>query len=117
MALTDDEMSEAIIYLGYSSRTVIPGTTEYSKILSDRFLGLGDFGEKRIKKYLRKVRDVDEKMEQATERFSVTQVDDFKLNDKELEKLRSIRKTYIKELSRITCIPSCYGTNGVSIGL
>jgi hypothetical protein len=117
MALTDDEKTEAVVYLGYSSRTVIPGTTEYSKIISDNLTNLGDFGERRVKKFLKRVRDVDEKIEQATERLSVTQVDDFKLNEDEIQKLRSVRKSYVKEISTVTNIPSVRSSSGVGVCL
>lgn len=117
MALTIDEKSEAIIYLGYPARTVQTGMTEYSKILSDRLDNLGDFGEKRVKKYMKRIREVDDKIEEATERFSVSQVDDFKLSDTEVEKLRSVRKSYVKELSKITNIPAAPSSSGISVGL
>lgn len=116
MALTDAEKDEIVFYLGYPANTLITGSLDYSSIIADRLTGYQDFTETRVKKYLKRIREIDTKIEAASERVSMSEVDGMKFNPGEVAALRGIKKSYIKELSTITGIPTaCRG--GVSVSL
>jgi hypothetical protein len=102
MALTDAEKGEVLFYLGYPAITLVEGSTHYSKILADRLAALPDYAETRARKIMKKIRDIDVKLEEATERMSVKEVDGFQLNENEVQGLKGMRKGHVKELASLT---------------
>jgi hypothetical protein len=116
MALSDEQKHDVIFFLGYPGKTLISGSTNYSNIVSDRLDNLNDQIETQVAKLLRKLKKVDEKIEEAMCRFSTEKVDDVKLNENERVLLSNERKRYIRQLSELLDI-SMYGgcPNGINM--
>ena len=105
MALTDTQKTDVIFHMGWPGKTLLEGSTDYSKIISDRLDGLTDEMEALIGKLLGKIKKIDDKLMEALDRFSTKRVDDIELNPRERELLRAERRRYLNQLSELTDVP------------
>lgn len=118
MALLDNEKGEAIYFLGYPAKTLVAGTIDYSARVAERFTSLPDHFEARIRKTMSRLRDIDTKLDEATARFSVTQVEGVVMNQNERGLLIQERKRLVLQLSHLLDLPQarkCSGNIGVKI--
>lgn len=118
MALTDKQKDCVIFYLGWPAKTLVSGSTDYSKIIVDRLDGLSTDSEKRIKGILEKIEGIDTQLEEARCRASTSKVDNITLNPDEIRLLKSERNRCKKELSHFLDISiKCSGSNMGNIAI
>jgi hypothetical protein len=103
--LTDKEKYEIVSLLGWTPKVLIVGSTDYSKILSDRLSNLPQGVEELIREKLHRLRMVDDKREAALCRASTKSVGDIVLNTDELYILDKERRRLLMELSDLTDVP------------
>lgn len=99
MALTTQEKHEIIYQLGWPGKTLIEGSTDYSKIVADRLANLNDAIEVIVRRLLARAKKLDEKLDEAVCRLSAKQVGDIHLNEDEILLLRKEKKAVLRELS------------------
>lgn len=118
MAMNDAEKGEALFFLGYSARTLVPDTTDYSPRVAEKFTRIPDHFEVRIRKTLQRIRDIDNKLDEATARYSVTEIEGVKLNAQESSMLRSERRRLQLQLSNLLDLPVCRsGSSMIGVGI
>ena len=105
MALTDKEKHEVINYLGWPAKTLVTGSTHYNNLIADRLINLNDDIEILARKMLARLRELDDKMDEAKCRFSTGKVGDITINKNEIHMLRSERSRLRRELHRLLDIP------------
>lgn len=105
MALSDQEKLDVIFYLGWPGKTLIEGSTDYSKIIADKMENLSAPIELRVKGLLTKIVAIDERIEGALCRMAAKKVGDIETNSDELYLLRKERMNYLRELSDLLDIP------------
>ena len=103
--LSATEQQSVVKFLGWPSKTLQVDSTHYSKIFVDRLTSLDAEGEVIVRDYLRKLGEIDEKIECATCRVSTEQVDNITLNNREIEQLYKLRRRWICELSDFLDLP------------
>jgi hypothetical protein len=114
MALSDTEKADVVYRLGWSGKVLIEGSTDYSKIIADRLIGLSGPIEAQIRTLLTRIKSITESIDSAICRLSAKQVGDIILRDDELYQLRREEKKLKKELAALTDIP-LMGGGGTSI--
>ena len=100
MALTDSEKQEIIYSLGYPAKSLVPGTTNYSRILASRFDDVPEFIENKVRQLLCQIRAVDAKLGEATSRFAATQIQDITVNIDESRMLERERRRLIRLIAQ-----------------
>jgi len=107
MALSQKQRTKILFYLGHPGLTIVPDSTFFSGIISDRFDAANDVPEicMVVVGLLKKLEDIDCKLEKARCRLSASKVDSITLNEKEISKLLCERTRCIKELSAHIAIP------------
>lgn len=116
MSLTTREKADVILSLGWSAKTIIEGSTDYSKIIADRLNSLTDAFEFHIRNLLVRISALDTKLDEASSRLSAKQVGDITLRDDEIQQLKLERKRNIKRLASLVDIPA-RGLSGDSISV
>jgi hypothetical protein len=109
MALSDAEKFDVVFRLGWSGKTLIVDSTDYSKIIADRLINLSAPIEAQIRLLLSRLKKVTESIDAAMCRLSAKQVGDITLRDDELYQLRREEKRIKKELSALTDVPFLTG--------
>lgn len=99
MALSTQQKADAIFYLGWSAKTLIPGSTDYSKIVADRLETLTPESESTVVLWLDKIRAIDTALDAAICRLTAKRVGDIETNPDEIRELRKERLRIIRELS------------------
>ena len=106
---SDQERYDMIFYLGWPAKVLLSGSTHYQKTLNDRFLNLSEEAETIARRILKKLKKLDEKLEEAQCRFATSKVgggaNSIELNENERELLLKERKRCIRELSQTLDIP------------
>ncbi len=103
--LSATEQQSVVKFLGWPSKTLQVNSTHYSKIFVDRLTALDAEGEAIVQDYLRKLGEIDEKIECATCRVSTEKVDNIHLNNREIDQLYALRHRWIHELSDFLDLP------------
>lgn len=116
MALTDSEKGEAIYFLGYPAKTLVAGSIDYSRRVAERFENLPDHFEVRIRKTMTRLRAVDEKMDDAVNRYAVKDLDGIQLNENERSQLIAERNRLLLQLSHLLDLPPVK-KGGLNIGV
>ena len=116
MALTDTQKATVIFYLGYAGKTLIQGSTSYSKIISDRLENLSPEIETQTSSILIKIKDIDSRLEDSAGHFAAKKVGDIELNGNERMLLIAERSRYIGQLSGLLDIPSMGSGSGSGSG-
>lgn len=101
--------------LGYPAKTIKSGTTDYSRIISDRLDNQETETEDRVRGLLNQVDSLDTKLQEASSRFLAQSVGDIKLNPNESRLLKKERARVIKELGQILDLMPRGG--GLAIGV
>ena len=117
MAFTDTEKAQIVFQLGWPARTIISGSTDYSKIFSDRLNGLGDANEAICRKLLSRLNAIDEKHQGATCRQSAQRVDSIETNPDEIRMLRKEKIGVLRELSDLLNLEIMRKGSGASVGI
>ena len=116
MALSAQEKADIIFQLGWPAKTLIQGSTDYSKIISDRLSNLTDEIELNIRAWLDKLAKIDATIEAAICRLSAKRVGDIETNPNELYELRKEKKRILMELSDMLDIEILRsGSGGISV--
>jgi hypothetical protein len=105
MALTNKEQQCLVLYLGWPAKTLYTDSTHYSKIFVDRITNLDTDTEVKVRELLEKIERVREQMEEAQCRLSTTEVDNIKIREDELRRLRDLDRMYVKWLSQYLDLP------------
>ena len=106
MALTATEKVKIVTDLGWPAKTVIDGSIHYSNWVDDRLTDLTPEIEACVRDLLSRLEKMDAKLEKATCRVSVKQVDGITFRDDEIRILRRERWRIIGELSDMLDIPA-----------
>lgn len=115
MALTAEQKSNALLYLGYPVKTLDAGSTHYNKILVDRFEDLTATAETIVGTLLTEIANLRTKFTASTGRALVKKVGDIELNTEEHYSLGKEYKRLLQDLSKYLDIP--LKGHGVSIPL
>lgn len=99
MALSTQQKSDIMFYLGWSAKTLIQGSTDYSKIMADRLASLSAESELTIVTWIDKIKALDVALESAICRLTAKRVGDIETNPDEIRELRKERLRLIRELS------------------
>lgn len=107
MALSQDQKTQILFYLGWSGLTIVPDSTHFNSVVNDRIEGASEQPpiEKIVKNLLDKLEDIDLKLEKARCRASTSKVDNITLNNDEIYLLLKERRRCIRELADILDIP------------
>jgi len=119
LAFTDSEKVDIICYLGWPGTSITPGSQNFNSIINDR-LGIdAEVGEPetlaRARKFLSKLKVLDEKLEEAQCRAATSKVDNITINQNEISLLIKERKRCIRELSALIDI-EMFEPSGGSMG-
>jgi hypothetical protein len=116
MALTDQEKTDVLYQLGWSGKTLITSSTDYSKTIADSLINLSSPIELRVRDLLARLVKIDTAISNAICRLSAKEVGDIKLRDDELYQLRREKTRTCRELSDLLDIPvTRSGSGGVSV--
>lgn len=120
MALTSQQKTDIVFYLGWSGLTLVSDSSHFSNIISDRIELASTTTEicKIVKRILKKLENLDECLEKAKCRLAASSVDNITMNEREIEQLLKERKRCIRELSDlldISVVKSSSRTLGVCV--
>lgn len=117
MALTDSEKVKIVTDLGWPALTVVVDSIYYSNWVNDRLDTLTAPIEACLRDLLERLEKMDEKLEKAVCRVSVSKVDNITFNKDELRILRGERLKIIREMSQLLDIPMCTGGMMGNVGV
>lgn len=106
MALTTEEKTKIVFYLGHSAKSIVSGSTHFDGILNKRLENLDQFIEAEAKRLIKNISDVREKLIASQDIMKAKQVGDIVINNEENRLLRRDMKRLCKELGAmldITC--------------
>lgn len=107
MALSNLDKVKIVTDLGYPGKTVYEGSILYTNWIDDRLTNLEGEIETCVRGLMKRLKDMDEKLQKAVCRAGIAKVDNitFKSKDEELRALRAERRRILKEMSQILDIP------------
>ena len=105
MALTAKQKHDVLFRLGWSGKTLDPGSTHFSNIIADRLENLSIPMQSTVVGLLKRLDAIQEQMDEARCRMTAETVDGIKLNKDEAAMLKKEFKRYMKELSTETSVP------------
>ena len=105
MALTATEQNKVVQLLGYGGKILQSGSVIYNKILNDRLTSLPSDTETVVRAYLTQVATIETQMNAAPCRLVASAIGDIKVNNMELQNLRSERKRIAREIAVHLDIP------------
>jgi len=111
--LTATQKAQVIFYLGYSASSIIPGSTDFDKILADRLTGLTAEAEAIVVDLLAQIAAVRTKLSTSSSRMLVKKVGDIELNSDEHVLLSRELRRLLKELSMMLGITAIGSTGRV----
>lgn len=115
MALTAQEKYDIVYYLGWPGKTLIPNSTDYSKVIADRLENLNAQIEVIVRRLLERAKMLDTALTDAVCRLSAKRVDEIEMNSDELLQLRNERKKVLGELSSLVDVPYLKAGGGASV--
>lgn len=117
MAFTEGEKATVIFYLGWPAKVLVATSQVFNSVVNDRLLGVPVDSEGRVRKILKALKALDERLECAADRLSASQVDDITLNKDEIGALKGERLRYIRELSDLLDITIMRSGAGINVGV
>lgn len=117
MALTANEIQCVVLYLGWPAKTVEVNSTHYSKIFVDRITTIPAEAEPKVRKYLDKIETLRDQLESAMCRLTTTEVDDIKLREDEIQRLKGLENYWVCQLSDYLDLPVIKSCNGANISV
>ena len=117
MSLSEAQKAAVIFYLGYPATSIIPNSTDYSKILADRMVNLTAPVEAQVGDLLTKIAAMREKLFGSSARMLVKRVGDIELNTDEHPLLSGEHRRLLRDLSSLLGIPLQGRGNMVSISV
>lgn len=115
MALSNETKHKIVRYLGFSAKSIIPGSTHFKSQLADALEDLDDVSEASLESLVCRIEALDLRLEGALDRLSAIKIDDIHLRDDEIQKLRNERHRLVKEIGRLIDIHPQSG--GMTIGV
>lgn len=115
MALSREQKTCALLYLGYPAKTLDEDSTHYNKILVDRFEDLTSVAQTKVGELLTEIDEVRTKFGASTGRALVKRVGDIELNTDEHLSLNKEYKRLLKDLSLFLDIPLAGRGDGVNV--
>lgn len=97
--LTATQKAQIIFYLGYSASSIIPGSTDFDRILANRMESLTPEAEVIIEGLLTQIGEVRGKLSTSSSRMLVKKVGDIELNSDEHVLLGSEHRRLLRDLS------------------
>jgi hypothetical protein len=116
MALSAATQQTIVMYLGWSGKSIIEGSTNYNSQVADRLKNLTPELEANVIGLTEKITAIDQKLEGAACRLAAKRVDEIELNPDEIYWLRKERSRLIRLLSQLLDIPMMNG-NGVNVSV
>ena len=111
---TDKEKVDIICYLGWPGTSLVSTSQNFNSIIDDR-LGITDENViNRTLGFLKKLRNIDDKLEEALCRAATTKVDNVSINKDEILLLNKERQRCIKEMAVLVDISKL--SSGGSMG-
>src|SRR3990172_12852179 len=101
MALTDTQKHDVVMFLGWSGKSIVVGSTNYNSQVADRLNNLNADIELQVSNYLDKIASIDDKLEGASTRLAAKKVDEIELNPEEIRILRSERRRIARLLGAL----------------
>jgi len=98
--LSDKEKNQILFHLGWPLKTIIPESTHYDGIVSNRLTNLNEYIEEIVRKLLCEIEDVRERILEAQKRLSAKKVDSIELRDDEIDGLKNELYRLSKELAK-----------------
>lgn len=105
MALTSTEKNKIVQLLGYTGKTLQPGSVIYNKILNDRLDNMLQDSEDLVRSYLAQIAALEAQIFSAPARLQAEKIDGIVVNRRELEDLRKERKKIAREIADHVDIP------------
>lgn len=113
MAFTDIEKVKIVTDLCYPALATVPDSIHYTNWIDDRLTNLGTAIESCVRDLLKRLKDMDAKLEKAVCRVGVSRVDNVTFNKDEIMILRRERRRILNELAAMLDIPNkCGGAMG-----
>ena len=116
MALTAAQKADVVMYLGWSGKSIVSGSTNYNSQVADRLENLTPQIEAQVENFLERIEAIDSKLDSASCRLSAKRVDEIELNPDEIKMLRSERRRLCRLLSELLDIALVGGT-GVNVSV
>lgn len=116
MALSDAQKHDVVMYLGWSGKSIVVGSTNYNSQVADRLINLTAPIEAQVVAYLDRLSAIDAKLDSAACRLSARRVDEIELNPDEIRMLRSERRRLARLLGRLLDIP-LMNDGGMNVGI
>jgi hypothetical protein len=117
MALSAQSKADIIFQLGWPAKSLIVGSTDYSKILADRLDNLTTEIENNILDWMDKILALDTAIADAVCRLSAKRVGDIETNPEELRELRREKLRLLRELSDMLDIEIMRSGSGVNASI
>lgn len=116
MALTSTEKARIILFLGWSAKTLIVDSTDYSKIVADRMENLTAPFEAEIRTLLNRLIETDSNLEKSQARLGAKKIGDIELRDDEIYLLKKEKRRLVATLSNLIGIECLIpGSRGISV--
>ena len=105
--ITQENRFKILYYLRYSSLTLVEDSTHFSNIIKERMetISQSDEASVIINEILEELNVIDQTIKEAKTRLLSSSVGDIEINGEELKKLRSERRTHIRELADYMDLP------------
>ena len=116
MALSDAQKHDVVMYLGWSGKSIVVGSTNYNSQVADRLNNLTVEIEEQVQRFLDRLSSIDEKLESATCRLAAKRVDEIELNPDEIRMLKLERTRLSRLLGELLDI-RVVSKNGVNVGI
>ncbi len=105
MPLSAVEKVQVVTDLGWPGLTVEPNSIHFVNWVNDRLSTITAPMETLLRQYIKRLQDMDAKLEKAVCRASVSSVDGVTFNKDEIHILRKERYRILKEVSQLLDIP------------
>lgn len=106
MALSQETKHKIVFFLGYPGKVLIPGTTHFNKIVSNRMDNLNPFIEDQVEKLLEKIEESRTNLESTQKKGNVKSIGDIHLDTSRTRSMvQAEYKRCLKELSCLLDIP------------
>lgn len=111
MALTDQQKVDVIFYLGWPATALDSTSVNYNSELVRKLTLNSTPIESRVVQLLGKLKEMDLRLDGASDRASALEADDIKLNPDEIMRLKQERRRIVKELARFLNVPMMGGSS------
>lgn len=100
MAFNTQQKQDIIYYLGWPGKTLLLNSTHYNSVIASRLDNLIPEIESQANTLVARIKEIDQILRTGSvNRASTLELQDIKLSDREMPRLRSERRTIIGELS------------------